>query len=147
MAFDLKSLVLDPLRGGRHEDLEVPEWDGARVIVRAPSAGDYATWRMALREAASVVDTDTEDAARDKILQADMSIASARLLVRVLYQRIGKGDKAVVARVLADADAPALAASWTPVHERLLEAAFKLSGVPDEATAKNSSAESPTSAS
>lgn len=139
----LKNLVLHPLKGAAHEPIPVPEWDGAKVIVRAPVAGDYAAWRLAIREAAGVDASDTEESAKVKIASADLGIANALMLCRVLYEDKGKD---VIRRALTDEDAPLLAASWTDVHERLLAKALTLSGVPDEETAKNSSAESPTSA-
>ena len=144
MAFSLKALILDPLKGGAHETLKVPEWDGAEVIVRAPTAGDYTAWRQAIREDAGIGESDDEKAAQAKVQDTDLTRASAQLLVRVLYERQGK---ATVRRVLSDADVPALAASWTRVHARLMNKALDLSGLNTEDEAKKASAASPASAS
>lgn len=142
MAFNLKSLILNPLKGAQHEVVTVDEWDGAKVIVRAPSAGDFAAWRLAIRDAAGVTADDTTESATAKVRNADLGIANALFLTRVIYEEKGKGD---FRRALSDEDAPLLAASWTSTHDRLQRLALDLSGVPDEETAKNSSAESLTS--
>ena len=41
----IRGKILDPLRNFKHEVMEVPEWDSAKVIVRALSAGDWLEYR------------------------------------------------------------------------------------------------------
>ena len=44
-ATGIRSKILDPLRNFKHEVIEVAEWDSAKVIVRALSAGDWLEYR------------------------------------------------------------------------------------------------------
>ena len=44
-ASGIRDKILDPLRNFKHEVMEVPEWDSAKVIVRALSAGDWLEYR------------------------------------------------------------------------------------------------------
>lgn len=113
--------------------------------MRAPTAGDYAAWRLAIREDAGITEADDEAAADRKVRQADLSRSTAQFVVRVMYERIGAGAKARVDRVYADTDVPELATKLAPIHALVMEKALALSGIATVDDAKNASPESPTS--
>ncbi|MBP0661863.1 phage tail assembly chaperone, partial [Mycobacterium tuberculosis] len=56
---DLRSMALDPMRNFKHERLTIDEWEGAQVVVRALSAGDWVEYR---RRAALAVAEARQDA-------------------------------------------------------------------------------------
>lgn len=131
-ASSLRAMALDPIRNFKHEPLEVPEWDGAKVVVMALSAGDWAEYR---RRAAAVVaaaraavglseqpeeEGDEDQAAR--LVDIDSSSLYAFVLARTLLDESH-------ARIFEDEDVPAVAKAFSPVHDRLVGKAFELSGV------------------
>lgn len=150
MAFNLRSLLLNPVNGVPHEEIEVVDeatGDKGHVIVRAPTAGDYAAWRLAIREDAGITEADDEAAADRKVRQADLSRSTAQLVVRVMYERTGTGAKTRIDRVYADSDVAELATKLGPIHALVMEKALSLSGIATVDEAKNASPESPTSGS
>ena len=82
----LRDRVTDPLAGFRSEALNVPEWDGASVIVRAPSPSDHLFHIRAIWAAAGVTPGEADDSVRAKLDApgVDYTRASASLLVRTL---------------------------------------------------------------
>lgn len=148
MAFNLRALLLNPINGVAHEEIEVVDaetGEKGHVIVRAPTVGDLAAWRLAIRQGAGVDEADDAEATNRKVQQADLSVASAQLLVRVMYERKGTGAKASIDRVYTDADVPELSTKLTALHALVLDRALTLSGITSEADAKKPSTESPTS--
>lgn len=140
MTLNLHSLFLDPLHGVAHEDLPVVDaatGEKGIAIVRAPTAGDYAAWRLAIREDAGITDADDEATANRKVRQADLSRSTAQLVVRVLYERTGTGAKARIDRVYTDADVAELATKLGPVHMQAMNRALALSGITTVEEAKN----------
>lgn len=126
----IRAKALDPLRNFRHEEVQVPEWD-ASVIVRAMSAGDWLDYRLRsvnlateAREAAGL------DAAEEGSELEGIDLPAAKIyalvIVRTLFELSGE-------RVFADEDIQAVAAAFSPVHDRLVAKAFDLSAASDEA--------------
>ncbi len=133
-AVDLRSMALDPMRNFRHERLTIDEWDGAKVVVRALSAGDWIEYR---RRAALVVAAarqeaglpaqppaaeESDAAPTEPLVEVHSSPLYAFVLVRSLLDENN-------ARVFADDDVPAVAEAFSPVHDRLVGKIFELSGV------------------
>lgn len=131
-ASSLRAMALDPLRNFKHEPLEVPEWDGAKVVVMALSAGDWAEYR---RRAAAAVATaraaaglseqpegGVDEAQAARLVDIDSSPLYAFVLARTLLDESH-------ARIFEDEDVPAVAKAFSPVHDRLVGRAFELSGV------------------
>lgn len=128
----LRTMALDPIRNFKHEALDVPEWDGAKVVVMALSAGDWAEYRRraaaavaAARAAAGLSEVpeegvDENSAAR--LVDIDSSPLYAFVLTRTLLDESHS-------RIFEDEDVPAVAKAFSPVHDRLVGKAFELSGV------------------
>ena len=127
----LRDRVTDPLAGFRSEALNVPEWDGASVIVRAPSPSDHlfhirAIWPpRASRPARPMTACALLDAPG-----VDYTRASASLLVRTLYEQTEAGPR----RVFGDADVDAVAAAFGPAHLMLAAKAIELGNLGREPT-------------
>lgn len=122
---DVRALAANPLAGFRHEPVTVPEWDGATVIIRAPSPGDHMFHVRAIWLAAGIDPGEDEATAKTKLdaPATDYTGASAALLVRTLFEQ--NADGAVV-RVFSDADVGQVAAAYGPVHARLVAKAIEL---------------------
>lgn len=128
----LRAMALDPIRNFKHESFDVPEWDGAKVVVMALSAGDWAEYRRraaaavaAARTAAGLSEVpeegvDENSAAR--LVDIDSSPLYAFVLTRTLLDESHS-------RIFEDKDVPAVAKAFSPVHDRLVGKAFELSGV------------------
>lgn len=133
-AADLRSMALDPMRNFKHERLTIDEWEGAKVVVRALSAGDWFEYR---RRAALAVAEARQDAGMPAqhsepeegagpSLEPRAEIFSSPLYAFVLVRAL-LDDKN--ARVFTDDDVPAVAEAFSPVHDRLVGKVFELSGV------------------
>lgn len=128
----LRAMALDPIRNFKHELLEVPEWDGANVVVRALSAGDWTEYRRrasaavaAARAAVGLSELPEEGADENpaaRLVDIDSSPIYAFVLARTLLDDSH-------ARIFEDEDVPAVAKAFSPVHDRLVSKAFELSGV------------------
>lgn len=133
-AVDLRSMALDPMRNFRHERLTIDEWDGAKVVVRALSAGDWIEYRRraalvvaAARQEAGLptqplVADESDTASTEPLVEVHSSPLYAFVLVRSLLDENS-------ARVFSDDDVPAVAEAFSPVHDRLVGKIFELSGV------------------
>lgn len=131
---DLRSMALDPMRNFKHERLTIEEWDGAQVVVRALSAGDWVEYRrrasLAVAEARQdaglpVQNSEAEDAEGAPI-EPRVEIHSSPLYAFVLVRALLDESNA---RVFTDDDVPAVAEAFSPVHDRLVGKVFELSGV------------------
>lgn len=128
----LRAMALDPARNFKHEPLDVPEWDGAKVVVMALSAGDWAEYRRraaaavaAARAAVGLSEVPEEggdDNPAARLVDIDYSPLYAFVLARTLLD-----DS--YARIFEDEDVPVVAKAFSPVHDRLVGKAFELSGV------------------
>ncbi|MGV8567221.1 MAG: phage tail assembly chaperone [Pseudomonas asiatica] len=128
----LRAMALDPIRNFKHEPLDVPEWDGAKVVVMALSAGDWTEYRRraaaavaAARAAVGLSEVPEEggdDNPAARLVDIDSSPLYAFVLARTLLDESH-------ARIFEDEDVPAVAKAFSPVHDRLVGKAFELSGV------------------
>jgi hypothetical protein len=131
-AQSLRAMALDPIRNFKHEPLDVPEWDGAKVVVMALSAGDWAEYRR--RAAAAVAaaraavglsevpEEGVDQSPASRLVDIDSSPLYAFVLARTLLDES-------YARIFEDEDVPVVAKAFSPVHDRLVGKAFELSGV------------------
>lgn len=124
----IRDKILDPLRNFKHEVVEVPEWDSAKIIVRALSAGDWLEYR---RRAVQQVETariaaglspHAEEGQSDPALDIFSTPLYAFVLARTLFEPPGQ-------RIFTDDDVPELTEAYSPVHDRLVARALELSGV------------------
>lgn len=131
-ASGIRDKILDPLRNFKHEVMEVPEWDSAKVIVRALSAGDWLEYR---RRALQQVETariaaglipQAEEGQGEPALDIFSTPLYAFVLARTLFEPPGQ-------RIFTDDDVPELTEAYSPVHDRLVARALELSGVALEA--------------
>lgn len=133
-ATGIRSKILDPLRNFKHEVIEVAEWDSAKVIVRALSAGDWLEYRhraVQQVQAARVdagLDAHREDQQSDATLDIFSTPLYAFVLARTLFETTGQ-------RIFGDDDVPELTDAYSPVHDRLVAKALALSGVAMDAEA------------
>lgn len=128
----LRAMALDPIRNFKHEPLDVPEWDSAKVVVMALSAGDWAEYRRraaaavaAARAAAGLSEVPEEgvdESPAARLVDIDSSPLYAFVLTRTLLDESHS-------RIFDDEDVPAVAKAFSPVHDRLVGKAFELSGV------------------
>ena len=127
-ASGIRDKILDPLRNFKHEVMEVPEWDSAKVIVRALSAGDWLEYRRrALQqvEAARIaagLSPQAEEGQSEPALDIFSTPLYAFVLARTLFEPPGQ-------RIFTDDDVPELTEAYSPVHDRLVARALELSGV------------------
>lgn len=127
-ASGIRDKILDPLRNFKHEVMEVPEWDSAKVIVRALSAGDWLEYRhRALQqvEAARIaagLSPHAEEGQSDPALDIFSTPLYAFVMARTLFEPPGQ-------RIFTDDDVPELTEAYSAVHDRLVARALELSGV------------------
>ena len=127
-ASGIRDKILDPLRNFKHEVMEVPEWDSAKVIVRGLSAGDWLEYRRrALQqvEAARIaagLSPQAEEGQTDPALDIFSTPLYAFVMARTLFEPPGQ-------RIFTDDDVPELTEAYSPVHDRLVARALELSGV------------------
>lgn len=130
---DLRDKVLDPLRNFKHESVQVEEWEGATVVIRALSAGDWLEYRRRaleqLRQArvaaglnAQPPVVEGEDQSQEPLIEVFSVPLYAFVLARTLFELSGR-------RLFSDDDVDELAEAFSPVHDRLVARAFDLSGV------------------
>lgn len=124
----IRDKILDPLRNFKHEVMEVPEWDSAKVIVRALSAGDWLEYRrraMQQVEAARIaagLSPQAVEGQSEPALDIFSTPLYAFVLARTLFEPPGQ-------RIFTDDDVPELTEAYSPVHDRLVARALELSGV------------------
>ncbi|CAB3849789.1 hypothetical protein LMG26846_01930 [Achromobacter insuavis] len=143
----LRRVAADPLAGFKYEAVTVPEWEGATVIVRAPSPGDHLFHIRAIWAAAGVVPGEDNEVVRAKLDApgVDYTRASASLLVRTLFEQTEVGP----VRVFSDDDVDMVMAAYGNVHAGLVAKAIALGNLGEGAQerAKKPSRKRPTSAS
>lgn len=120
----VRARAVDPLAGLSHEAVDVPEWGGAKVIVRAPTPSDHLWHVNLIWAAAGVVPGEAQEAIQAKLGAAgvDYTRASAALLVRTLFEQSPEG----VRRVFQDEDLDEVVPAYGPVHARLAAKAMEL---------------------
>lgn len=131
---DLRSMALDPMRNFKHERLTIDEWEGAQVVVRALSAGDWVEYRRraalavaeARQDAGLPAQSPAADSADEVPLEPRVEIHSSPLYAFVLVRALLDENNV---RVFQDEDVPAVAEAFSPVHDRLVGKVFELSGI------------------
>lgn len=130
----LRAFALDPLRNFKREVVVVPEWDGAKVTVRALSAGDWVEYRRRAAELVSAARigaglsarpaevAEGEEASPEPQVEINPNALYAFVLVRTLFDETQQ-------RVFSDEDVDEVVEAFSPVHDRLSAKAFELSGV------------------
>lgn len=120
----LRRVAADPLAGFKHEAVTVPEWEGATVIVRAPSPADHLFHLRAIWAAAGIDPGEDQDIVRAKLEApgVDYTRASASLLVRTLFEQTEAGPM----RVFMDEDVDIVLAAYGKVHAGLVAKAIEL---------------------
>ncbi|WP_414451290.1 phage tail assembly chaperone [Burkholderia sp. 22PA0099] len=121
----LRAAILDPLVGWPVEVMDVPEWGGP-ITVRSPSKDDKDFWLGELTALADVQPEDDVDTRTRKFLsvpEAEHVKSHARLFVRVAFYRDedGRGK-----RLLSDIDVGDVAATFGPIHERVVAKAIEI---------------------
>jgi hypothetical protein len=130
---DLRDKILDPLRNFKHESVQVEEWEGATVVIRALSAGDWLEYRRRALEqvrqarvaaglSAELHVGDNGDQPREPLIEVFSVPLYAFVLARTLFELSGR-------RLFSDDDVDELAEAFSPVHDQLVAKAFGLSGV------------------
>ena len=131
---DLRSMALDPMRNFKHERLTIDEWEGAQVVVRALSAGDWVEYRRraalavaeARQDAGLPAQSPSTEGVEEAPLEPRVEIHSSPLYAFVLVRALLDENNA---RVFQDEDVPSVADAFSPVHDRLVGKVFELSGV------------------
>ncbi|CNE63420.1 Phage tail assembly chaperone [Yersinia rohdei] len=126
---DLRALATAPLAGFRHETVTVPEWDGAVVILREPSA---PAWMRSI----SYIKNNEGDEQGGEQTEPDIEarIISNAMADVLLFVDVLLDEKGV--RVFNDDDVNTVVGSYGPVHSRLLRQAMALSKNDIEAAEK-----------
>ena len=114
MAKNLKALAMSKMSGFRHLSIVVPEWEGATVILREPSAEAWLRWQDVVKK-----DEDEEsELSVSKTMKRNLD-ADVTLFIDVLLD-------ADEQPVFSPADADGVAEIYGPVHSRLLKKALNL---------------------
>lgn len=119
----IKELALSRKSAFRHAKAEVTEWDGAKVILREPSAEAWLHWQDVIKPG----DNDGELSVSERAhrnLRADVT-----LFIDILFDE--NGDP-----VFNKDDFHDVEAVYGPVHARLLRQALNLTTDPKEAEGK-----------
>lgn len=119
----IKELALSRQSAFRHVTVEVPEWDGVKIMLREPSAEAWLHWQDVIKPG----DTDGELSVSDRAhrnLRADVT-----LFIDVLFDEQGEP-------VFSKNDFADVEAVYGPVHARLLRQALNLTTDPKEAEGK-----------
>lgn len=126
---DLRGKILDPLRNFKHESVQVEEWEGATVVIRALSAGDWLEYRRRALEqvrqarlAAGLSAEPSEEQSQEPAIEVFSVSLYAFVLSRTMFELSGR-------RLFSDDDVDELVEAFSPVHDQLVAKAFELSGV------------------
>lgn len=126
LTVSLRDLALAPSGAYRTKETTVPEWDGAKVILREPSGQAWTEFQALLNPEAPEGDEPK------KLTPAETFIrnraADVILFIDVLLDEQGKP-------VFSEEDQEAVAQIYGPVHVRLLQQALAL-GVSQEVAEK-----------
>lgn len=108
-----------------HKELIVPEWDDNAILCRAMSAGDWYDYQQLAKELAVQKHAEfdeEEQAVQDELITKVNPIELyAFVFVRCVH------DPASKERIFTDKDRPAIVASFSPVHDRIVADIFSLS--------------------
>ncbi|MCA8592489.1 phage tail assembly chaperone [Escherichia coli] len=105
MTKNIRNLALATMSGFRHKTVDVPEWEGATVVLREPSAEAWLRWQ-------EIVKAKAERARRN--LEADVELFIDVLCDTGLQPVFSEDDREQVIAV------------YGPVHARLLRQSLEL---------------------
>ncbi|MEI7247973.1 phage tail assembly chaperone [Pectobacterium carotovorum] len=109
----IKSLALAPGAGFLTKAIEVPEWEGVKVILREPSAEAWLRWQEAVK-----TDDDNESVSVSERARRNLH-ADATLFVDILRDEDGEP-------VFSIDDIEEVKGVYGPVHSRLLRQALDI---------------------
>ncbi|EPE0659228.1 phage tail assembly chaperone [Escherichia coli] len=113
MTKNIRNLALATMSGFRHKTVGVPEWEGATVVLREPSAEAWLRWQ-------EIVKTREDDTSLSVAERARRSLeADIELFIDVLC------DSEMQPVFSAD-DREQVIAVYGPVHARLLRQSLEL---------------------
>lgn len=113
MAKNIKALAMSKMAGFRNKTVIVPEWEGATVIIREPSAEAWLRWQDISKKDDGETPMSLSEKAK-KNLQADVA-----LFIDILCDEEQQ-------RVFTPEDAGDVELIYGPVHSRLLKQALDL---------------------
>lgn len=119
----LKELALSRQSAFRHTTVDVPEWEGAKVMLREPSAEAWLHWQDVIKPADTAGELSVSERAH-RNLRADVT-----LFIDVLFDEQGEP-------VFSKDDFADVESVYGPVHARLLRQALNLTTDPKEAEGK-----------
>ncbi|EGT0626695.1 phage tail protein [Citrobacter freundii] len=123
MAKSLKELALSRASAFRHIDVNVPEWDGVKVVLREPSAEAWLHWQDVIKPRETEGELSISERAH-RNLRADVT-----LFIDVLFDEHGEP-------VFSKEDFAEVESVYGPVHARLLRQALNLTTDQKEAEGK-----------
>lgn len=133
LAHALRAIALDPWRNLKSEAVQVPEWDGCTVVLRALTVPDWVEYnRRALLLAPRPAEAAEDGLAVEAPAPQPEAVPAGEHGPRALYAFVlarALHDEARV-RVFSDDDVPELAATYAATHDRLCARVFALSAVP-----------------
>ncbi|AOR64864.1 phage tail assembly chaperone [Pectobacterium wasabiae] len=109
----IKSLALAPGAGFLTKAIEVPEWEGVKVILREPSAEAWLRWQDAVK-----TDDDGESLSVSERARRNLH-ADATLFIDILRDEDGEP-------VFSVDDIEEVETIYGPVHSRLLRQALDI---------------------
>ncbi|AMZ07980.1 phage tail protein [Salmonella enterica subsp. enterica serovar Uganda] len=119
----IKELALSRQSAFRHTSVNVPEWDGAKVVLREPSAEAWLHWQDVIKPGDAESELSVSERAH-RNLRADVT-----LFIDVLFDEEGQ-------QVFSKDDFAEVEAVYGPVHARLLRQALNLTTDPKDAEGK-----------
>ncbi|EJA4207463.1 phage tail protein [Salmonella enterica subsp. enterica serovar Uganda] len=119
----IKELALSRQSAFRHTSVNVPEWDGAKVVLRELSAEAWLHWQDVIKPGDAESELSVSERAH-RNLRADVT-----LFIDVLFDEEGQ-------QVFSKDDFAEVEAVYGPVHARLLRQALNLTTDPKDAEGK-----------
>ena len=124
----LRDLALAVSSGCRSKVIPVPEWNGAKVMLREPSGEAWVKFREI------IAPTEPEESLEPKKLTRQEEYIRNKKADVVMFMDILLDENGE--RVFSDDDEQTVTAIYGPVHSRLLSQALKLGLSQDDAEAK-----------
>ncbi|WP_306146531.1 phage tail assembly chaperone, partial [Escherichia coli] len=107
MTKNIRNLALATMSGFRHKTVDVPEWEGATVVLREPSAEAWLRWQEIVKAKDDETPLSVVERAR-RNLEADVELFIDVLCDTGLQPVFSEDDREQVIAV------------YGPVHARLL---------------------------
>ena len=113
MTKNIRNLALATMSGFRHKTVDVPEWEGATVVLREHSAEAWLRWQEIVKAREDDTSPSVAERAR-RNLEADVELFIDVLCDTGLQPVFSEGDREQVIAV------------YGPVHARLLRQSLEL---------------------